>query len=42
MAGDGDVVAGWQNKPQAASSHILPAGVVPNGIGKWLRRGAEK
>jgi short-subunit dehydrogenase len=28
MAGDGDVVTGWQNKLQAAISHILPAGTV--------------
>jgi hypothetical protein len=42
MAGDGDVVTGWQNKLQATISHILPAGVVPNGTGKWLRRGSQK
>lgn len=42
MAGDGDVVTGWQNKLQAAISHILPAGVAPNGTGKWLRRGEPK
>ena len=28
MAGDGEVVAGWQNKLQAAIARILPAGVV--------------
>jgi short-subunit dehydrogenase len=28
MRGDGDVVAGWQNKLQAAIAHILPSGVL--------------
>jgi hypothetical protein len=27
MDGDGDVVTGWQNKLQSATSLILPAGV---------------
>jgi short-subunit dehydrogenase len=28
MAGDGDVVAGWDNKLRAAISHITPAGIL--------------
>ena len=27
MNGEGDVVAGWHNKLQAAIAHVLPAGV---------------
>jgi hypothetical protein len=28
MRGDGDVVTGWQNKLQAAISHLTPSGVL--------------
>jgi uncharacterized protein len=28
MAGDGDVVAGWQNKLRAAMAHVMPAGAL--------------
>lgn len=28
MRGDGDVVAGWQNKIQAAIAHVMPAGAL--------------
>jgi short-subunit dehydrogenase len=28
MRGDGDVVAGWQNKLRAAMSHVMPSGAL--------------
>jgi short-subunit dehydrogenase len=28
MRGDGDIVAGWKNKMQAAVAHVMPAGVL--------------
>jgi hypothetical protein len=28
LRGDGDVVAGWQNKLRAAMSHVLPSDVL--------------
>lgn len=42
MKGDGDVIAGWQNKLQAAIAHLLPAGAVAEQHRKMAAPGTAK
>ncbi|MET0387723.1 MAG: SDR family NAD(P)-dependent oxidoreductase [Polyangiales bacterium] len=40
MRGDGDVVAGWQNKLQAAISHVVPSGLLAEAHRKMAAPGS--
>ena len=42
MNGEGDVVAGWQNKLQAAIAHVMPAGALANLHEKMAKPGTAK
>ena len=42
MKGEGDVVAGWQNKLQAAIAHIMPAGALANMHESMAKPGTAK
>jgi len=42
LRGDGDVVAGWQNKLQAAIAHIAPAGALAEMHRKQAAPGTAK
>ena len=42
MRGDGDVVAGWQNKLQAAIAHIMPSGALAEMHRKMAAPGTAK
>jgi uncharacterized protein len=42
MRGDGDVVAGWQNKLQSAIANIIPAGVLASQHAKMAAPGTAK
>jgi hypothetical protein len=42
MRGDGEVVAGWQNKVQAAIAHLMPSSVLAEQHRKQAAPGTAK